>query len=57
MLRVSNDTGQTFGPMMMLDMNGTINNTTGNTAATTITAEDGGESIEEEAVGGPEVAE
>jgi hypothetical protein len=35
-LRVSNDAGQTFGPMIMLGMNGTIT-TTGNTTTTTAT--------------------
>jgi hypothetical protein len=69
-LRVSNDAGQTFGPMIMLGMNGTISDTTTTTTAvsnttetmtTNTTAEGGGgagaESLEEEAVGGPEAAE
>ena len=60
-LRVSNDSGQTFGPMVMLGMNGTLSDmtstattttTTGNTTETTATnaATEGG-------AGGPEVAE
>jgi hypothetical protein len=69
-LRISNDAGQTFGPMIMLGMNGTISDTTTTTTAvsnttetmtTNTTAEGGGgagaESLEEEAVGGPEAAE
>jgi hypothetical protein len=45
--RVSNDGGETFGPMLRLGMNGTITNTEG-----------GGETTEEEeAVGGAQVAE
>jgi hypothetical protein len=42
-LRVSTDGGQTFGPMMMLGMNGTIS-----TAANTTGAAEGGEGGEEE---------
>jgi uncharacterized protein (UPF0333 family) len=34
-LRVSNDAGQTFGPMIMLGVNGTISTATGNTTTTT----------------------
>jgi hypothetical protein len=71
-LRVSNDSGKTFGPMVMLGMNGTLGDTTstttttataGNTTEATSTnaATEGGaggaELVEEEAVGGPEVAE
>jgi hypothetical protein len=47
-LRVSNDAGQTFGPMIMLGVNGTISTATGNTtesAATTATAEQGEEEL------------
>jgi hypothetical protein len=44
--RLSTDGGQTFGPMMMLATNGTISST-----------EEEGETTEEEAVGGAEVAE
>ena len=40
-LRVSTDAGQTFGPVLMLSTNGTINTTTGN--ATTITTAAGEE--------------
>ncbi len=36
-LRVSNDAGQTFGPMIMLGVNGTISTTTGNTTESTTT--------------------
>jgi hypothetical protein len=37
-LRVSNDAGQTFGPVIMPSMNGTISSTaTGNTVTTTVT--------------------
>jgi hypothetical protein len=45
--RLSTDGGQTFGPMMMLATNGTISGT----------EEGGEETMEEEAVGGAEVAE
>jgi hypothetical protein len=34
-LRLSNDAGQTFGPMIMLGVNGTISTATGNTTTTT----------------------
>ncbi len=34
-LRASTDAGQTFGPMIMLGMNGTINTATGNTTGST----------------------
>jgi hypothetical protein len=47
-LRVSNDAGQTFGPMIMLGVNGTISTATGNTTestATTETAEQGEEEL------------
>jgi hypothetical protein len=37
-LRVSTDAGQTFGPMIMLGVNGTINTATGNTTGSTTTA-------------------
>ncbi|MDQ3977511.1 MAG: hypothetical protein M3264_13390 [Thermoproteota archaeon] len=37
-LRVSTDAGQTFGPVLMLGTNGTINTTTGNATTTTTTA-------------------
>jgi hypothetical protein len=46
--RVSNDAGQTFGPLLRLAANGTIGSTEGGA---------GGETVEEEAVGGAEVAE
>ena len=36
-LRVSNDAGQTFGPLIMLGVNGTISTTTGNTTESTTT--------------------
>src|ERR671914_481848 len=36
-LRVSNDVGQTFGPRIMLGVNGTISTATGNTTTTTAT--------------------
>jgi hypothetical protein len=39
--RISNDAGQTFGPLLRLATNGTIGST-----------EEGGETVEEEAVGG-----
>lgn len=43
-LRVSNDAGQTFGPMIMLGVNGTISTATGNTTeSTTTTAAEQGE--------------
>ena len=44
-LRASNDGGQTFGPMIMLGVNGTISTTTGNTteSTTTTTAAEQGE--------------
>jgi hypothetical protein len=44
-LRVSNDAGQTFGPMIMLGVNGTISTATGNTteSTTTTTAAEQGE--------------
>jgi hypothetical protein len=44
--RISNDGGQTFGPLLRLATNGTIGST-----------EEGGETVEEEAGGGAEVAE
>jgi hypothetical protein len=46
-LRVSNDAGQTFGPMIMLGVNGTISTTTGNTTESTTTtlAEQGEEQL------------
>jgi hypothetical protein len=62
-LRISNDSGQTFGPMIMLGMNGTLSSTTaaanGNTATTALTAGEGQgqETAEEEAAGGKSVAE
>jgi hypothetical protein len=40
-MRVSNDNGETFGPVLMLAANGTIG-TTANTMATTTTATEGG---------------
>jgi hypothetical protein len=45
-MRVSTDAGETFGPIMMLGTNGTIGST-----------EEEGETVEEEAVGGEEVAQ
>jgi hypothetical protein len=47
--RISTDGGETFGPMLMLATNGTLTNTEGGGAE--------GETVEEEAVGGAEVAE
>ena len=46
-LRVSNDAGQTFGPRIMLGVNGTISTTTGNTteSTTTATSEQGNEEL------------
>jgi hypothetical protein len=46
-LRVSRDAGQTFGPMIMLGVNGTISTATGNTTenTTTTTAEQGSEEL------------
>jgi hypothetical protein len=46
-LRVSTDAGQTFGPMIMLGVNGTISTATGNTteSTTTTAAEQGEEEI------------
>ena len=46
-LRVSNDAGQTFGPRIMLGVNGTISTTTGNTTESTTTtpAEQGEEQL------------
>jgi hypothetical protein len=46
--RVSTDAGETFGPLLMLGANGTIGVTE---------EEEEGETVEEEAVGGGEVAE
>jgi hypothetical protein len=57
-LRVSNDGGQTFGPVINLGTNGTITTTTAtDNTTTTTTAATGGETVEEEAVGGTGVAE
>jgi Ni,Fe-hydrogenase I small subunit len=39
-LRISNDAGQTFGPMIMLGVNGAISITTGNTTESTATTAD-----------------
>jgi hypothetical protein len=47
--RISTDAGETFGPMLMLAANGTISSTE--------EEEEEGETVEEEAVGGEEVAE
>jgi len=47
--RISNDGGETFGPLMMLGLNGTL----GSGEAETV----GGETAEDEAVGGAEVSE
>jgi hypothetical protein len=46
-LRVSNDAGQTFGPRIMLGVNGTISTATGNTTESTTTtlAEQGEEQL------------
>ena len=46
-LRVSNDAGQTFGPRIMLGVNGTISTATGNTteSTTTATSEQGDEEL------------
>jgi hypothetical protein len=45
--RASNDAGRTFGPMIMLGVNGTISTTTGNTteSTTTATSEQGDEEL------------
>jgi hypothetical protein len=51
-LRVSTDGGQTFGPLLMLGANGTISETEDEGEAG-----EPGETVEEEAVGGPVVAE
>ena len=48
--RVSNDGGQTFGPLLRLAANGTISNTEEGGGG-------GGETVEEEAAGGAAVAE
>ena len=63
-LRVTTDAGQTFSPVMMLGTNGTLSTAetaTTDTNTTTTTAEGGGEeegeTVDEEAVGGTEVAE
>jgi hypothetical protein len=42
-LRVSTDAGQTFGPMILLGVNGTISTATGNTTESTTTAAEQGE--------------
>jgi hypothetical protein len=55
-LRVSTDAGQTFGPMLMLGTNGTISSTEEEGGGVE-GAEGEGETVEEEAVGGEEVAE
>jgi hypothetical protein len=47
-MRVSTDAGETFGPLMMLGTNSTISSTE---------EEEEGETVEEEAVGGEEVAQ
>ena len=47
--RISTDAGETFGPLMMLGMNGTL----GSGEAEAV----GDETVEEEAAGGTEVAE
>jgi hypothetical protein len=49
--RMSTDGGETFGPMLMLGTNGTLTSTEEEGEA-----EGGGETTEEEAVGGAEVA-
>ncbi len=49
--RISTDAGETFGPMLRLGANGTINGTEEGGE------EGGGETVEEEAAGGVEVAE
>jgi hypothetical protein len=54
-LRVSTDAGQTFGPMIMLGTNGTISSAEEEEGGGG--AEGEGETVEEEAVGGGEVAE
>jgi hypothetical protein len=48
---MSTDGGETFGPMLMLGTNGTLTSTEEEGEA-----EGGGETTEEEAVGGAEVA-
>lgn len=53
-LRVSNDGGQTFGPVINLGTNGTISTATATANNTTTAAE--GQTAEEEAVGEAEVA-
>jgi hypothetical protein len=53
MMRVSNNNGQTFGPVINLGTNGTITTTTATTGNSTTIAGEG----EEAAVGGAEVAE
>jgi hypothetical protein len=40
-LRVSTDGGQTFGPMILLGVNGTISNATGNTTLPAVQGEEG----------------
>jgi hypothetical protein len=52
--RISTDAGETFGELIMLGANGTIGVTEEEGAAT---EGEGGETVEEEAVGGEEVAE
>jgi hypothetical protein len=44
-LRVSTDAGQTFGPMIMLGVNGTISTATGNTTESTTAVEQGEEEL------------
>jgi hypothetical protein len=46
-LRVSTDAGQTFGPILMLGMNGTISTTSNNTTDATAGGEEEGEEGEE----------
>ena len=53
--RISTDAGETFGPMLRLATNGTISVGTEEVGAAA--GEEEGETIEEEAVGGTEVAE
>ncbi len=53
--RISNDAGETFGPLMMLGANGTLGS--GEAEEIGAVAGEGGETTEEEAVGGAEVAE
>jgi hypothetical protein len=55
--RISTDAGETFGPLVMLAANGTLGSGEAEEIALAGEGEEAGETVEEEAVGGAEVAE